>query len=253
MGPIMARGLAGRRRARPRILDRLELTDPALGLVPSKVIREHREAATVTDTIRPTLEQPLADLALVVDELTVTPAGRRRVVRVVVDRDLSGLDAADTTSRLAPLTLDEVAEATRAVSDVLDESDLMGTQPYTLEVSSPGVDRSLRGHRAFRRNVGRLVALVLESGGTLTGRIVSVSTDRVELEVPAARKAPATRREVPLDDITSAKVQVEFARPADEELSGAESDQVGLVDDVELVDDEELDDQLDDEENPDGH
>jgi len=206
----------------------------------------------VTDPIRPALEQPLADLSLVLDDLTVTPAGRRRVVRVVVDRDLSGLDAADTTSRIAPLSLDEVAEATRAVSDAFDEGDLMGAQPYTLEVSSPGVDRSLRGHRAFRRNVGRLVALVLESGGTLTGRILSVPTDRLELEVPGAGKAPAGLREVALDGITSAKVQVEFSRPAGEELDDEEGDTTDLVDRDDAGDDEAVV-AADDEENPDGH
>jgi len=206
----------------------------------------------VTDPIRPALEQPLADLSLVLDDLTVTPAGRRRVVRVVVDRDLSGLDAADTTSRIAPLSLDEVAEATRAVSDAFDDGDLMGAQPYTLEVSSPGVDRSLRGHRAFRRNVGRLVALVLESGGTLTGRILSVSPDRLELEVPGAGKAPAGLREVALDGITSAKVQVEFSRPAGEELDDEEGDTTDLVDREDAGDDEAVV-AADDEENPDGH
>lgn len=206
----------------------------------------------MTDPIRPALEQPLADLSLVLDDLTVTPAGRRRVVRVVVDRDLSGLDAADTTSRIAPLSLDEVAEATRAVSDAFDEGDLMGAQPYTLEVSSPGVDRSLRGHRAFRRNVGRLVALVLESGGTLTGRILSVPTDRLELEVPGAGKAPAGLREVALDGITSAKVQVEFSRPAGEELDDEEGDTTDLVDRDDAGDDEAVV-AADDEENPDGH
>lgn len=206
----------------------------------------------MTDPIRPALEQPLADLSLVLDDLTVTPAGRRRVVRVVVDRDLSGLDAADTTGRIAPLSLDEVAEATRAVSDAFDEGDLMGAQPYTLEVSSPGVDRSLRGHRAFRRNVGRLVALVLESGGTLTGRIFSVSPDRLELEVPGAGKAPASLRDVALDDVTSAKVQVEFSRPAGEELDDEETDTADLVDREDAGDDEAVV-AADDEENPDGH
>jgi len=202
----------------------------------------------VIDTIRLALDKPLAELSLVLDELTITPAGRRRVVRVVVDRDLSGVGASDTTSRVAPLSLDEVAEATRAVGDVLDVGDLLGAQPYTLEVSSPGVDRSLRGHRAFRRNVGRLVALVLESGDTLTGRIVSVSPDHVELEMAADRKAPGTRREVPLDDVTSAKVQVEFARAAgDEEIHTTDPT------DPEDVGDDGAAPLADDEENPDGH
>ena len=201
----------------------------------------------MTDTIRPALRQPLAALSLVLDDLSITPAGRRRVVRVLVDRDLAFLAPSDTTSRVVPLTLDEVAEATRAVSDVLDEGDLMGAQPYTLEVSSPGVDRPLQGHRAFRRNVGRLVAVVLESGDTLTGRITSVSADRVALEEPAVKKAPARRHEVALDAVTSARVQVEFGRRDD--VPVGPTDELELDDD-DLTDSNVADEAADDEETP---
>lgn len=161
------------------------------------------------------LQQPLADLSLVLDDLTVTPAGRRRVVRVVVDRDLGQLDATDATSEVAPLTLDEVAEATRVVGDVLEGGDLMGDAPYTLEVSSPGLDRVLKGSRQYRRNVGRLVALLLENGDTLTARVSAVTGDLVTVEQEATRKTAASVRELRLEDITSARVQVEFARPGD--------------------------------------
>ena len=211
----------------------------------------------MTDTIRPALRQPLAALSLVLDDLSITPAGRRRVVRVLVDRDLAFLAPSDTTSRVVPLTLDEVAEATRAVSDVLDEGDLMGAQPYTLEVSSPGVDRPLQGHRAFRRNVGRLVAVVLESGDMFTGRITSVSADRVVLEVPAVKKAPASRHEVALDAITSARVQVEFGRKDDDvpvdPTDVLDDDEQDELDDDDLTDSYVADEAADDEETPDGH
>lgn len=211
----------------------------------------------MTDTIRPALRQPLAALSLVLDDLSITPAGRRRVVRVLVDRDLAFLAPSDTTSRVVPLTLDEVAEATRAVSDVLDEGDLMGAQPYTLEVSSPGVDRPLQGHRAFRRNVGRLVAVVLESGDMFTGRITSVSADRVVLEVPAVKKAPASRHEVALDAITFARVQVEFGRKDDDvpvdPTDVLDDDEQDELDDDDLTDSYVADEAADDEETPDGH
>ncbi|GAA1891323.1 ribosome maturation factor RimP [Lapillicoccus jejuensis] len=182
------------------------------------------------DRIGPALTAPLASLGLVLDDLTVVPAGRRRVVRVLVDRDLSGLAPDDTDSPVAPLTLDEVADATRVVGAVLDGEydgpgaagdgvDLMGSQPYTLEVSSPGLDRPLRGARAFRRNVGRLVALTLADGSSLTARVLSVTGGgddaRAQVEVPGTKKTPATRHEVALADVTSARVQVEFTRPGD--------------------------------------
>ncbi|HSU74088.1 MAG TPA: ribosome maturation factor RimP, partial [Terrabacter sp.] len=93
--------------------------------------------------IRATLEPVLAPLGLVVEDVSVSPAGKRRLVRVLVDSDISSLDASDTTSRVAPLSLDAVADATRAVGDELDAGDVMGQSPYVLEVSSPGVGRPL--------------------------------------------------------------------------------------------------------------
>ncbi len=118
----------------------------------------------MSDDIAAALEAPLTALALVPVEATVTTAGTRRVLRVLVDRDVSRLDPTDASSPVAPLTLDEVAEATRVVGDSLDALDLMGERPYTLEVSSPGVGRPLTGYAALRRNVGRLVTLTVEDG-----------------------------------------------------------------------------------------
>ena len=94
----------------------------------------------------------------------MTPAGKRRVLRVAVDKD-------------GGVTLDDVAAATREVSRVLDESDVMGEQPYTLEVTSRGVDRPLTLPRHWRRNLDRLVKVTLDDGATLEGRIVAASDD----------------------------------------------------------------------------
>src|SRR3954471_22234941 len=88
------------------------------------------------------------------EELVVTPAGRRSVVRVVVDRD-------------AGVTLDDIAEVSRAVSAALDENDgELGRAPYVLEVTSPGVDRPLTEPRHWRRNTGRLVTVAVGPAGS---------------------------------------------------------------------------------------
>ena len=92
--------------------------------------------------------------------------------------------------------LDEVADATRAVSDVLDASDALGSQPYTLEVTTPGVSRPLTSPEHFRRNIGRLVAATA-AGSTTTGRLTVVDGDRITLVVPAMKKTP--ERTVELD------------------------------------------------------
>ena len=142
------------------------------------------------------------------EELVVTPAGRRSVVRVVVDRD-------------AGVTLDDIADVSRAVSEVLDRNDEgMGRTPYVLEVSSPGVDRPLTEPRHWRRNTGRLVAVRVGPAGStdeVSGRITAVDGSGVTLAVeakgkPGARKRPPTPRQVPWAELGPGHVQVEFGR-----------------------------------------
>ena len=162
--------------------------------------------------IRATLEPVLTPLGLVVEDVSVSPAGKRRLVRVLVDSDISSLDVADTSSTVPPLSLDAVADATRAVSDELDASDVMGAAPYVLEVSSPGVGRPLASRDQLRRQVGRLVEVV-HQGGTDTGRLTEVGSDAITLEVPAARKTAARTVTLDLDTVQRGTVQVEFTRP----------------------------------------
>ncbi|HET6967928.1 MAG TPA: ribosome maturation factor RimP [Ornithinibacter sp.] len=164
---------------------------------------------TTAESIRPDLHRALAASGLVLEDVTVTPAGRRRVVRVLVDRDLGQPDV--VTEPTEPLTLDEVADATRLVSEALDAGDAMGEQPYTLEVSSPGVGRPLTDPRHFRRNVGRLLT-VHHDGVDVTGRVTSASATEVTLEVPATKSAPARSETLSYAGVERAVVQVEFAR-----------------------------------------
>ena len=141
---------------------------------------------------RDTAVQELLDGALdgsgvVLEEVVVTPAGRRRVVRVVVDRALE--TSGDVTETVEPLSLDEIAHTTRTISDVLDESDVLGEQPYTLEVTSPGVSRPLTTAHHFQRNVGRLVTLTLSGAEPVTGRITT--DNEAYLRTKAARAGHA--------------------------------------------------------------
>lgn len=154
---------------------------------------------------------------VVLEEVVVTPAGRRRVVRVVVERalDITG----DVTTTLPSLSLDEIADATRTVSDALDESDVLGEQPYTLEVTSPGVSRPLTSPAHFRRNVGRLVVLAPRDGEPVTGRIVRAGTDDLTVNIAAVKKAPARDETFAYAAIERADVQVEFSRKDDDEAT----------------------------------
>src|SRR4051812_2037788 len=159
--------------------------------------------ARLTGWIAPVVDGVGYDL----EELVVTPAGRRTVVRVVVDRDEG-------------VTLDDIADVSKAVSEVLDANDDGMGPPYVLEVTSPGVDRPLTDPRHWRRNVGRLVVVGVGPQGAvdqLTGRVTAVDDAGVTLAVeakgkPGARKRPPEPRQVPWAQLGAGRVQVEFGR-----------------------------------------
>ena len=163
----------------------------------------------MTAALRPRLVQLLGPVVegtgLDLEDVSVTAAGRRSVVRVVVDRD-------------GGLPLDDVAEVSRVVSETLDELDaaepgLLGSS-YVLEVSSPGVDRPLTTPRHWRRSAGRLVRAVLRDGGDVTGRVLSADDSEdgaVRLDVDGQERA------LPYATVAKGLVQVEFARSGDEQ------------------------------------
>ncbi len=191
---------------------------------------------------RDTAVQELLDGALdgsgvVLEEVVVTPAGRRRVVRVVVDRALE--TSGDVTETVESLSLDEIAAATRTISDVLDESDVLGEQPYTLEVTSPGVSRPLTTAQHFQRNVGRLVALTLSGAEPVTGRVARAGTDDLTITVPAVKKVPARDETYAYAAIDRGDVQVEFSRKDDPSTDATGSDDAENHDDADASGDTE--------------
>jgi ribosome maturation factor RimP len=140
------------------------------------------------------LTAPLESRGLDLEGIEVSSAGRRRLVRVLVDKD-------------GGVTLDEIADATAVVSGELDARDVMGDAPYTLEVTSPGVDRPLTLPRHWARNVDRLVKVKPVDGAPYTGRIVSAAEDAARLDVGGSA------REVRYDEVSTARVEIEFNRP----------------------------------------
>jgi len=163
---------------------------------------------------------PLGALGLVVEDVAVTPAGKRRLVRIWLDRDLSGLDPADQSSPVDPLSLDEVAEATKVIGTGLDASNAAGDAPYVLEVGSPGVDRRLVEPRHYRRNVTRLVEITRTEGvpgaqvDPIVGRLVAAGPAGATVLMAATKQEPETELHILYADVARAQVQVEFARPA---------------------------------------
>jgi ribosome maturation factor RimP len=142
--------------------------------------------------IAPVVEEAGFDL----EDLTVSRAGRRHLVRVLVDAD-------------GGISLDEVADLSRDISAALDRAEEAGGAftpgEYVLEVGSPGVDRPLTQPRHWRRNVGRLVA-VTAADHRLTGRITAADERGIMLDVDGRQ------HEYGYPQLGPGRVQIEFGR-----------------------------------------
>ena len=154
------------------------------------------------------------------EDVTVTAAGRRNLIRVIVDGD-GGVD------------LDAVATISRAASDALDAAGGSAdfNDPYVLEVSSPGVDRPLVEQRHWRRATGRLVQ-TQQAGKPFTGRVLETSDSGVLFEVVSGGKKPG-RTEVSWADLGTGKVQIEFSRKGADPFEALEADDDLAEDDTE--------------------
>lgn len=153
----------------------------------------HRPAQQGTP-LHGVLEPVVTAAGFVLDRLEVHTVGRRHTVRLVVDSD-SGVG------------LDEIARVSRAASAELELNEHLIPGSYTLEVTSPGVDRPLTLPRHWRRNRLRQVLVRLADGGTLTGRVGDSGEDAVTLLVDGKL------RELRFADVAHAAVQVEFRKP----------------------------------------
>jgi len=163
-------------------------------------------SASVRAQLRALLVPVVAGLGSDLEDVEVSMAGRRRVVRLVVDRD-GGVD------------LDAIAELSRVVSAALDERTgptgvpVLGDSAYVLEVSSPGVDRPLVAPRHWRRAAGRLVRVRSASDGEIVGRVLAADEDGVLLSADGAPQRYA------FADLGRGRVEVEFHPPGGEEGS----------------------------------
>jgi ribosome maturation factor RimP len=160
-----------------------------------------RHAAAHPERLAGLLEPVISAAGLELESVRVGRAGRRSLLRVVVDADQG-------------VSLDDIALVSRVVAAEVDASDAMGSGPYTLEVSSPGVDRPLTEPRHWRRASGRLVRVTVDAFSprtagagqprTVEGRVVAAGPAGVTLELDG------TRLEFGYAELGPGQVQVEF-------------------------------------------
>ncbi len=140
------------------------------------------------------LSSVITKAGFVLEEVTVTPVGKRRLVAVVIDRE-------DTNP-----SLDEVTVVSKEVSAVLDNYSQMGEMPFTLEVTTPGIDKPLVLPRHWKKNIGRLVKITPKQGEKYVARIQGFTDNQITLELKNESLI------VSLSDIAKAQIEVEFNR-----------------------------------------
>ena len=152
------------------------------------------------DQISELVTPAVSDLGFYLEDVHVATPGSHRIVTCIVDGDAS-------------LNLDQVTSVSRVISELLDEAPFMGETPFTLEVTSPGVDRPLTQPRHFAKNVSRLLKIIKLDGSEVTGRILS-NTDK-DVTLTVAVKKETIEEVVTLADIKRAVVEIEFNRNDD--------------------------------------
>ena len=149
--------------------------------------------AQISELITPALHKA----GYFLEDVNLVNPGQHRIVTVIVDGE-------------SALNLDQVTVASKLVSELLDEAAFMGETPFTLEVTSPGIDRPLTLPRHFAKNVDHLLKVTKTDGIVITGRILSNTQDDVTLTV--TEKKDVKEVTVVLADIKRATVEIEFNR-----------------------------------------
>jgi len=131
------------------------------------------------------------------EDINIVSPGQHRIVTVIVDGERA-------------LNLDQVTVASKLVSELLDEASFMGETPFTLEVTSPGIDRPLTLPRHFAKNADRLLKVTKTDGEVVTGRILS--NTEVDVTLTVTEKKDVKQVTITLADIKRAQVEIEFNR-----------------------------------------
>ena len=146
------------------------------------------------ERVKPIIEEKLVSMGLELYELKCIKAGSRLIVKVYIDKDGS-------------VTVDDCEKASNEISILLDVENVT-QKPYTLEVSSPGIDRPLTTEKDFRRAVGNNVKLSLKrsegKNKTVLGRLVTCSHGDLNIETVKGMQT------ISLSDVNSGKIEIKF-------------------------------------------
>jgi ribosome maturation factor RimP len=152
---------------------------------------------SLTQSITELISPAVTEAGFFLEEVLIASPGSHRIVTCVVDGP-------------TPLNLDQVTVASRVISELLDTAEIMGETPFTLEVTSPGVDRPLTQPRHWTKNLTRLIKITLSDGAVITGRLTEF--DEVNAKLVENIKGRIKEHTVAFADIKRAVVEIEFNR-----------------------------------------
>lgn len=147
----------------------------------------------ITDLISPVV----SEAGFFLEEVQIASPGSHRIITCVVDGQ-------------TPLNLDQVTVASRLISELLDTAEFMGETAFTLEVTSPGVDRPLTHLRHWTKNLTRLIKVTLLDGSTTIGRLTEFNESNAILVENI--KGRIKEHSIAFADIKRAVVEIEFNR-----------------------------------------
>jgi ribosome maturation factor RimP len=150
----------------------------------------------ITELVQPAVEKA----GFFLEDVHVVSPGKHRIITCIVDGQ-------------TPLNLDQVTSVSRDISELLDAASFLDETPFTLEVTSPGVDRPLTLARHWQKNLNRLVKVVKLDGSVVNGRITSIEESRALLTEDI--KGKSKEHTVEFADIKRATVEIEFNRKGD--------------------------------------
>jgi ribosome maturation factor RimP len=150
----------------------------------------------ITELVQPAVEKA----GFFLEDVHVASPGKHRIITCIVDGQ-------------TPLNLDQVTSVSRDISELLDVANFMDESPFTLEVTSPGVDRPLTLLRHWQKNLNRLVKVVKQDGSVVSGRITTLEESHVLLTEDL--KGKSKEHTVQFADIKRATVEIEFNRKGD--------------------------------------
>jgi ribosome maturation factor RimP len=110
------------------------------------------------------------------------------------------------------LGIEKCIKINRALYKIIEEKDMYPGGDFSLEISSPGIDEPLKLLRQYRKNVGRDVEVLTNSGVKKEGKLVNVTEDGIGIEYTEGKgkKAVIKKEELLFTDIKQTRVQVKF-------------------------------------------